>query len=176
MPEHPEPKARPHPWTSAGSPASRRRCVASSLSAYTDLHVTSNFSFLRGASHPEELVARAAALGHEAVAVTDVNTLAGIVRAELLAELADRGEPFSELRLDHADLARSSEVFLTNTSGRLIPVVSVLGVAEGLPGVAGERWQYLRKLFEEREDGDRAAWEARRQAQGVFPNAPSGLE
>ena len=102
--------------------------------------------------------------------------LPGIVRGELLAELTDRGEPFAERRLDPADLERASEVFLTNTSGRLIPVVSVLGVAEGLPGIAGERWQYLRKLFEEREDGDRAAWEARRQAQGVFPNAPSGLE
>lgn len=48
---------------------------------YTELQVTSNFTFLRGASHPEELVAQAAALGHKAIAITDRNTLAGIVRA-----------------------------------------------------------------------------------------------
>src|SRR5579872_5412908 len=48
---------------------------------YTELQVTSNFSFLRGASHPEELVKQAAAYGHHAIAITDRNTLAGIVRA-----------------------------------------------------------------------------------------------
>ena len=45
------------------------------------LQVTSNFSFLRGASHPEELVERAHALGYRALALTDRNTLAGVVRA-----------------------------------------------------------------------------------------------
>jgi len=102
--------------------------------------------------------------------------LPGIVRGELLAELTERGAPFVERRLESGDLARSSEVFLTNTTGRLIPVVGVLGLIEGLPGSVGEHWQRLRKLFEEREDRDRAAWEARRQVQGVSPNAPSGLE
>ena len=48
---------------------------------YAELHCTSNFSFLQGASHPEELVARAAALGYEALAITDRSTLTGIVRA-----------------------------------------------------------------------------------------------
>ena len=48
---------------------------------YAELHCTSNFSFLEGASHPEELVRRAAALGYEALAITDRATLAGIVRA-----------------------------------------------------------------------------------------------
>ncbi|MEE9289401.1 MAG: PHP domain-containing protein, partial [Alphaproteobacteria bacterium] len=42
---------------------------------YVELAVTSNFSFLRGASHPEELVARAAALGHKAIGITDRQTL-----------------------------------------------------------------------------------------------------
>ena len=49
--------------------------------SYTELQMTSNFSFLRGASHPEELASQAAALGHTALAITDRNTLAGIVRA-----------------------------------------------------------------------------------------------
>ncbi|MFN5171273.1 MAG: error-prone DNA polymerase [Cyclobacteriaceae bacterium] len=48
---------------------------------YSELQVTSNFSFLRGASHPEELVRHAAGLGYAAIAITDRNTLAGIVRA-----------------------------------------------------------------------------------------------
>ncbi|MCH5720733.1 PHP domain-containing protein [Niabella hibiscisoli] len=53
---------------------------------YTDLQVTSNFSFLRGASHPEELVQAAASLGHPCVAITDHNTLAGVVRAHVAAK------------------------------------------------------------------------------------------
>ena len=48
---------------------------------YAELHCTSNFSFLRGASHPEELVQAAATLGYEALAITDHGTLSGIVRA-----------------------------------------------------------------------------------------------
>ena len=49
--------------------------------AYAELCVTSNFTFLTGASHPEELVARAAELGLAAIAITDRNSLAGVVRA-----------------------------------------------------------------------------------------------
>jgi len=52
---------------------------------YTELQITSNFSFLRGASHAEEVALTAASLGHRAFAVTDRNTLAGIVRAHLAA-------------------------------------------------------------------------------------------
>ncbi|WP_118953062.1 error-prone DNA polymerase [Taibaiella helva] len=48
---------------------------------YTELQVTTNFTFLRGGSHPQELVAHAAGLGHNAIAITDHNTLAGVVRA-----------------------------------------------------------------------------------------------
>ena len=53
--------------------------------SYAELQITSNFSFLRGASHPEELAARAAELGYEAIAITDRNTLAGIVRGHVAA-------------------------------------------------------------------------------------------
>ncbi|MEM1362651.1 MAG: error-prone DNA polymerase [Pseudomonadota bacterium] len=49
--------------------------------AYAELCVTSNFTFLTGASHPEELVLRAAELDLEAIAITDRNSLAGVVRA-----------------------------------------------------------------------------------------------
>ena len=49
--------------------------------AYAELHCRSNFSFLTGASHAEELVERAIRLGYTALAITDEGTLAGVVRA-----------------------------------------------------------------------------------------------
>ncbi len=52
---------------------------------YAELHALSNFTFLRGASHPEELVETAAALGYEALAITDECTVSGIVRAHMAA-------------------------------------------------------------------------------------------
>ncbi len=57
--------------------------------SYTELQVTTNFSFLRGGSHPDEIAAQAAALGYQEVAITDHNTLAGIVRAHVAAKAKD---------------------------------------------------------------------------------------
>jgi len=54
--------------------------------AYVELQVTTNYSFLRGASHVEELFVAAQTLGLAAVAITDHNTLAGIARAHARAE------------------------------------------------------------------------------------------
>jgi len=54
--------------------------------SYTELQVTTNFSFLRGASHAEELVEQAAAYGYTAIGITDRNTFAGIVRAHVAAK------------------------------------------------------------------------------------------
>jgi error-prone DNA polymerase len=51
------------------------------MNAYAEIAVTTNYSFLRGASHPRELIERAAQLGHVAIGVADRNTLAGVVRA-----------------------------------------------------------------------------------------------
>jgi len=51
------------------------------MADYAELHAISNFTFLRGASHPEELVERASALGYRALALTDECSLAGVVRA-----------------------------------------------------------------------------------------------
>src|SRR5438105_14782423 len=56
------------------------------LPAYAELHCLSNFSFLRGASHPEELVERAQNSGYAALALTDECSLAGAVRAHLAAK------------------------------------------------------------------------------------------
>ncbi|MBL4927775.1 error-prone DNA polymerase [Fuscibacter oryzae] len=59
------------------------------MTGYAELCVTSNFTFLNGASHPEELVTRAAELGLTAIAITDRNSVAGVVRAfSALKELA----------------------------------------------------------------------------------------
>jgi error-prone DNA polymerase len=60
----------------------------SKLPGYAELHCVSNFSFLRGASHAEELVARAVALNYAALAITDECSLAGIVRAHVEAKEA----------------------------------------------------------------------------------------
>ncbi len=60
-----------------------------SISDYAELHCISNFTFLRGASHPEELVQRAAELGYRALAITDECSVAGVVRAYVAARELD---------------------------------------------------------------------------------------
>ncbi len=92
MPDPPSPKLHVHPARRAaakqgGSAADGEgsRAVRASAVEYAELHCLSNFSFLRGASHPEELVGQAAALGYRAIAITDRNSLAGIVRAHVAA-------------------------------------------------------------------------------------------
>ncbi len=55
--------------------------MATSPDVFAELHCKSNFSFLYGASHPEELVAQAAELGYRGIAITDECSLAGVVKA-----------------------------------------------------------------------------------------------
>jgi error-prone DNA polymerase len=78
MPDLPPSKRRPKP-----APAAEMRRAGP---AYAELHAKTNFSFLEGASHPDELVAQAAALGYHALAVTDRHSLAGVVRAHVAAK------------------------------------------------------------------------------------------
>ncbi len=66
-------------------PRTRRAGSPSALPGYAELHCKTNFSFLEGASHAQELVERAAELGYAALAVTDRDTLAGVVRAHAAA-------------------------------------------------------------------------------------------
>ncbi len=74
------------------APAKRRAALAPSIDAaligpaYAELHAKSNFSFLEGASHPDELVNEALAQGYTALAVTDRHSLAGVVRAHVAAK------------------------------------------------------------------------------------------
>jgi error-prone DNA polymerase len=60
--------------------------VSGRLPAYAELVCRSNYSFLNGASHPEELVARAQALRYTALAITDECSLGGVVRAHVQAK------------------------------------------------------------------------------------------
>ncbi len=53
---------------------------------FTEFSITSNFTFLTGASHPEEYMERAALLGYPAIAIADINSVAGIVRAHSKAQ------------------------------------------------------------------------------------------
>jgi error-prone DNA polymerase len=74
--------------------------IAAKPCRYAELHALSNFTFLRGASHPEELVETAAALGYEALAITDECSMSGIVRAHMVAKaLGLKIITGSELRL-----------------------------------------------------------------------------
>jgi error-prone DNA polymerase len=65
---------------------------------YVELAVTSCFSFLRGASRPEELATQAASLGYSGFAVTDLNTLAGVVRAHrVIRDLREKAEAVGDI-------------------------------------------------------------------------------
>jgi len=88
MPDLPNPKDRPHPFKVA--PRVHRAAKPRRLD-YAELQTTTNFTFLVGASHPEEFTAAAAELGHRAIGVTDLHSLAGIVRAHVGAR--DAGIP-----------------------------------------------------------------------------------
>ena len=78
---------------------------------YAELHCVSNFSFLRGASHAEELVARAHEVGYTALAITDECSLAGVVRAHLAAK--DAG----------MKLIVGSEILFSSTTGAALKLV-----------------------------------------------------
>nr|WP_319385503.1 error-prone DNA polymerase [uncultured Roseibium sp.] len=83
---------------------------------HAELTVTSNFTFLRGASHPEELVTRAAELGLEAIAITDWNSLAGVVRAysalkEIRRAASEGGVPVrSHSQIDASSRQQTNEI------------------------------------------------------------------
>ncbi len=76
-------------FPSIHTPARRqpgRASVPDVLPGYAELHCLTNFTFLRGASHPRELVERAHELGYSALAITDECSVAGVVRAHMAAK------------------------------------------------------------------------------------------
>ena len=93
MPEPPfPPKIRPHTIPFPGvakagvAASSGPRVAALRRPAPVELHCKTNYSFLEGASHPDELVHTAVELGYAALAITDRNSLAGVVRAHAAAK------------------------------------------------------------------------------------------
>jgi error-prone DNA polymerase len=101
LPPSPPPTNDPHPGAAAGLPD------------YAELFCLSNFSFLQGASHAEELVDRAVQLGYAALAVTDECSLAGVVRAHAQAKRAQL--PLivgAHFHLRHPDGSRGPSVLL----------------------------------------------------------------
>ncbi|HET6411484.1 MAG TPA: error-prone DNA polymerase [Anaeromyxobacter sp.] len=94
-------------------PLGRARDEEAGAPCYAELRCKSCFSFLEGASHPEELVRRAAELGLSALALTDVNGLYGMVRAH--AEARRLGLPLvvgAEIEVSGLDLGRSVRIVL----------------------------------------------------------------
>jgi error-prone DNA polymerase len=84
MPDPPAPKRIRAPLTPPAEGS--RQDAREPAFPYAELHCKTNFSFLEGASHPDELVQRAAELRLRALAVTDLNSLAGVVRAHVAAK------------------------------------------------------------------------------------------
>jgi len=112
------------------------------VTGYAELQVTSNYSFLRGASHVEELVAQAKLLGLRAIAITDRNTLAGIARAYQRTEEAG-------IRLVvgcRLDLADNLPVLVYPTDhAAYARLCRLLSIGKGRAGKGGcdFRWQDL---------------------------------
>ncbi|PTR01660.1 error-prone DNA polymerase [Mucilaginibacter yixingensis] len=104
--------------------------------SYSELQITSNFSFLLGASHPEELVEHAIELGYHKIAITDRNTVAGVVRAHMAVanlnkQLRERDEPeiaFTTIPACRLDLADGPSLLAYPTDitawGRLCALLS----------------------------------------------------
>ena len=129
------------------------------LPHYAELHCRSNFSFLTGASHPEELVLRAAQLGYSALAITDECSLSGVVRAH------------TEAKRCGLHLIIGSEMQLTLPSK---------GAAPADAAALGERHARLVLLAQTRRGyGNLSQWitVARRRAQkGSYLAHPSDVE
>ena len=107
--------------------------------SYAELAVTTNFTFLTGASHPEELVARAAELGLAAIAITDRNSVAGVVRAhtalkEMRRELG-KATIRSTVQVDTCSHQPVGEWKTVGAADRLLPklIVGSRLVAEDCP-------------------------------------------
>jgi error-prone DNA polymerase len=115
---------------------------------YTELQVTTNFGFLRGASHPEEFVEQAAEYGYTEIGITDRNSLAGIVRAHVAAE--SRGiRIIPASRLDLLD-GPSLLAYPVNVDG--YTQLSALLTTGNLRAEKGESHLYKADVYEQLKD------------------------
>ena len=115
---------------------------------YTELQVTTNFSFLRGASHPDEFVEQAAEFGYTEIGITDRNSLAGIVRAHVAAK--SRGiRILPGCRLDLLD-GPGLLAYPTNVDG--YTQLSALLTTGNLRAEKGECHLYKADVYEQLKD------------------------
>ena len=115
---------------------------------YTDLQVTTNFSFLRGASHPDELVNEAASLGYKKIAITDRNSFAGLVRGHVAAK-AKAMQIISGCRLDLLDGTSLLAYPTNNTAYSRLSSLLTLG---NLRAEKGKCDLYKADVFEHAKD------------------------
>ena len=110
------------------------------MTAYAELQATSNFSFLRGASHPKDLAVAAEALGISAIGLCDRNTLAGVVRLWTTAKKL-KLRALTGCRLDFADGTPSLLVYPKDREayGRLTRLLTV-GQLRGKKAECQLRW------------------------------------
>nr|WP_039852644.1 error-prone DNA polymerase [Hylemonella gracilis] len=122
------------------------------LPAYAELHCLSNFSFQRGASSAEELVARAHALGYSALAITDECSMAGVVRAHVEAQKLGLSLLIgTELRVNVDDQTHFTLVLLARSRVGYGQLCELITQARGHTVTARERERGLR--YQQRMDG-----------------------
>ncbi len=114
---------------------------------YTELQVTSNFSFLRGASHPDEIIDEATRLGYTTIGITDRNTLAGIVRAYV----ATKDKNIRLLVGCRLDLLDGGSMLAYPTDKEAYSRLSNLLTVGNLRAEKGECYLYKRDVYEHSE-------------------------
>ncbi len=112
--------------------------------SYTELQVTSNFTFLRGGSHPEELIERAEELEYKSITITDRNTLAGIVRAHAAA----RGKDIRFLPACRLDLLDGPSLLAYPTDQASYSQLSALLTMGNLRAEKGDCHLYKKDVYE----------------------------
>lgn len=112
--------------------------------SYSELQITSNFSFLRGASHPEELVEQAVTFGYNKIAITDRNTLAGIVRAYAAA----KDKAISIIPACRLDLLDGPSLLAYPTNKEAYSRLSALLSTGNLRAEKGSCYLYKKDVFE----------------------------
>ena len=112
--------------------------------SYTELQVTTNFSFLRGGSHPEELVEQAIALGYKEIAITDHNSLAGIVRAYSAA----KGKDFRIIPACRLDLLDGTSLLAYPTNKEAYSRLSSLLSKGNIRAEKGQCHLYKKDVYE----------------------------
>ncbi len=114
---------------------------------YTELQVTTNFSFLRGASHPEEMVMQAVNFGYPKIAITDRNTFAGIVRAHIAA----RKHNIKIIPACRLDILDGPSLLAFPTNKYAYERISSLLTIGNFRAEKGECFLYKKDVYEHRE-------------------------